>query len=148
MLKMDKPIYKWYANPESLSNKQSGELEYTEKYFGDYLISNSDPHIICYGKYPEKKDLFRKELMQALLYTYFYYQRSLFNNGVEKSQQMLEDIRKTTQKISNELNESIDDIISELTSDINRYNESRQIITTLSGPFIENYSIYQFFKSL
>lgn len=148
ILKMPCPVYKWIANTESLSNKKTSDLDYTEKYFGDYLISNSEPHIRCYKEFPNKQEHFKRELTQALLYTYFYYQRAVYNNGKKNVVEMLNAIKDTFSKIKSELNLTTKDIITELTSDTTRYNDARNIINLLSGQFIESQSITQFLKSL
>lgn len=148
ILKLNGPIYKWICNSESLSNKKDGELEYTEKYFGDYLISNSEPHIICYNKFPNQQEYFKRELTQAILYTYFYYQRALYNNGKKKVAQMYTDIVMIYNKILSALNLTTKDMIKDFESDVKRYNDARNIITQLSGSFIESQSISQFLKAL
>ena len=145
---MDQPIYRWHSNLESLSNKQTGDLDYTEKYFGDYLTANSEPHMMCYDRFPDYHDHFRKEMTQALLYSYFYYQRALYNNKKAKVSQMLADIKNTFNKIKEKLNITTKDIITELTSDVERYSAARDAINSLSGKFIETQSLSQFYKSL
>ena len=148
ILKLDSPMYKWICNTESLSNSKIGDLDYTEKYFGDYLISNSEPHIRCYNEFSQKHNHFKRELTQAILYSYFYYQRALYNNGKKKVEQMYIDIKNTYNKILSVLNLTTKDLIKEFESDVTRYNDARNIICQLSGGFIETQSIQQFLKGL
>jgi glycosyltransferase involved in cell wall biosynthesis len=148
ILKLDNPIYIWNYNEKSLSNSSFGELDYTEKYFGDYLIANSEPHILCYDKFPHLQSHFKRELTQALLYSYFYYQRALYNYGPIKTEEMLKDIKNITEKILLHLNMNKDQLLTEFFGDVERYNESRQIICALSGKFIETQSLIDFFKEL
>ena len=148
ILKMQNPIYRWNYNSASLSNSTFGELDYTEKYFGDYLISNSEPHIECYYKYPQKADHFKREMTQAMLYSYFYYQRALYNCGKKKTAEMLQNIKNTFQNIKEVLGIEAKDLIADFSKDVTRYNESRNIISQLSGQFVETQSLSQFFKAL
>lgn len=147
ILKLDNPLYQWNYNEKSLSNTRE-DLEYTEKYFGDYLISNSEPHIRCYREFPNKSEHFKKEMLQAILYSYFYYQRALFRNKKSKLKDMFQAIKDTYNIVSKELNITKKDLLSYLTADINKYNDSRSVIMSLSGQFIEQQSLEQFIKSL
>ena len=148
ILKVHDPLYKWHYNEQSFSNTSSEGLGYTERYFGDYLIANSEPHILCYNLYPDKQEQYRQNLIQTLLYTYFYYQRASFNHGEEKLTQMLSDIKDTFNKIKLTLNISTKDLLKIYMSDVPRFNDSRNTISSLSGTFIESKSICQFYNEL
>jgi len=150
ILDISMPMYKWYANPESLSNKREIECEglgYTEKYFGDYIISNSIPHIICYEKYPEYRAHFELELLQTLILSYFYYERAYY---IYPDKDLLipmeKEIRQIIAKVRTTLDITLDDIINWCYTDVDRYNSFRLTIQDLSGPFIETHSTLDFFK--
>ena len=149
-IKIATPIYNWYARPESTSNKkEEGVLQYTEKYFGDYLIANSEPHFIGAQKYPSQRQHFEDELTQMLLFAYLYYQRAIYTyKNEEILKDMLNAIKETFEKTKEILNVDTQYIITNLTSNLDRYWGSVDIIGKLSGKFVPDKSIKDFYNSL
>lgn len=72
------PLYNWYIEKDSFSNKDLGNCSYTEKHFADYLTSCIEPRILVAQIYPEKFALMRSEAQSTFLYAYMYYQRALY----------------------------------------------------------------------
>jgi len=149
MLKLPNGIYKWYSNPKSLSNDPGTKLTYTEEYFADYLTANSEPHIRCYNMFPDKHEQFKLELLQALIYSYFYYQRALYEYQDETIlENMLEAIRNKYKEICQVLQMSTEDFLKFMHDNPDRYQDSKSTIYKLSGKFVESKSFNDFFNNL
>lgn len=151
ILNISSPLYNWYSNPKSLSNTRQGDdvLGYTEKYFGDYLYANSIPHIEGYKKYTNLHDKFRREMLQAMMYSYIYYERALYQYKDENLlKEMLYEIKKTYDLICDTLGIGCGYVVSYMTEDVKRFNDARSLISELSGAYIETHGVGEFFEML
>ncbi len=143
-----KPLYQWYSLPESLSNTTPKDTDcgYTEKYFGDYLTANFEPYMIMLEQYPEKENYFKENIVRLFVYSYFYYERAIFNfKDQAVLNKMLDDIKSTFAKYKkSKLFISIDAFLNDVFGNADSYIEQRETIFKLSGKFIENHSFREF----
>lgn len=141
------PLYTWYYNPESLSNKlvEGTKAGYTEKYFGDYLIANIEPHIACREKYSWMKDHFDAALISNVRMCYLYYENAAYNYPDDPVlKEMFEASVANINKISEVTGKSFDELYDIIMKDINQYQEAYNAISTLTGKFIPVHSIKEF----
>ncbi|MDO4465445.1 MAG: glycosyltransferase family A protein [Bacillota bacterium] len=151
IMQADKPLYKWYTNPKSLSNSrmEGSDVEYTEKYFADYVYANSVPHFECAKRFPEQIEYFQHEVVKALILSYFYYQRALYSY---KSHPILQEMKDSIvnfikQSCAN-FNWSLEDLKTKLTENGQEFSDVRAVVCSLSGSFIEQQSITDFIQAL
>lgn len=148
---IDASLYNWVANTESLSNTaiQGTDCTYTEKYFKDYIYSNSEPMFMIYQKIPKMRDSALKKLIDALLLGYFYYERAIYlYKDSEIITEMLQSIKELYSKIINVFGVSKQYIIDTLYTDPNQVLGVKTLISQLSGNFIEKHSINEFINNL
>lgn len=146
--KVNKPLYQWYSIPESLSNsvEKNTDCGYTERYFKDYLIAGSEPYMKMIERYPEKKDCYKKNIINLLVYSYFYYERAIFIfKDTKVLNEMLESIKDFFDYYKkNNLWGSTESLFTTLLTDAESYTTQRNTILSLSGKFIETHSFKEF----
>ena len=146
-----KPLYQWYSIPESLSNKtpDGTDCGYTEKYFGDYLTANFEPHVRMLAQYPKEASYFKNNILRLFIYSYFYYERAIFlfkdKTVLDK---MIMDISNTFNLYQRSLNGNKDQLLEYVFSNPDAFIEQRESIFKLSGKFVETHSFKEFLNTL
>lgn len=151
MMSSDQPLYKWYTNPNSLSNSriEGSEIGYTEKYFADYLYANSIPHFDCAKVYPEKIKYFEHEMVKAIILAFFYRQRTDYDHpGHPIIEEMDASILKALKGSIKAFKWDVDTLIKLINADALEFHSLRSAVCTLSGPFIEKQSISDYLKEI
>lgn len=141
------PIYNWYVEQNSLSNTIVDGADYTEYYFADYLTACIEPRIDIAKKYPGILASLRQESASVFLYAYFYYERAVFKyKDAPVLKSMLQATKQAMQEFFGFFYGDVEELYATFSSDVNRYNEQRQIVSNCSGPFVETHSLKEFFN--
>lgn len=141
------PLYQWFSIPESLSNKkpEGTDCGYTEKYYNDYLTANVEPHLLLAKKFPNQCAYFEDNVIRALIYSYFYYERAItVYKDINVLTEMLESIKKAFLLYENHCNGSAQKLFDYIYQKVDAFIEQRESIYSLSGKFIEFHSFKEF----
>lgn len=141
------PLYNWYIEENSFSNKPVENGSYTEKFFTDYITACLEPRIILAQKYPEKFTAFRTEAQSTFLYAYFYYERALYlYKDAPVVQDMLIGTKRGLKQFFEIFSGDTQELYNNFFTDNKTYNDFRNIVMQCSGQFVETHSLRKFLE--
>ena len=76
--------YEWRQNPKSFTYTQcNNDWNYTDKYMEEYIEASTSSYLSSYKENLDKeiKDIFISVIMTSFLFSYFYYQGSVYRGG-------------------------------------------------------------------
>lgn len=150
---VDFSTYQWIENLESLSHTQYYHKgwTYTDEYMKDYIIANTEPYFEMYDEnnmeqFP--KENFINVILSSFLFTYFYYQGSIYKVGTNIAYKNIIHIHEFKKRIKEVLHMSEYDIINYIYSRPEMYNRLRKGSLSSNGNYIELQSFRDFVLNL
>ena len=147
---VDKHIYIWVINPNSLSRSfykdyNFDKKNYLEEHFENYLYAYVHNYLELWKETDKYHAVLKHHLMISILLGYFYYQKELFYLK-EKSYSDYMILKEYLHKILSICNFSKQEIIDYMYSldVVEVYNSIRKDIMNSDGPFIETQSFKEF----
>ena len=148
---LDLKVYRWIANPESLSRKtEKDKYSYMELYLNDYIYSGTELYFELFNKTEKHKSECVFKIIMTLLFGYFYIQGSIFQHRIEDIIfDNIKDMHNLKARIEKEIGFTSIDILNFVYSNEDMYYNIRSMsYLATNGKFIENQSLRDFLLNL
>lgn len=159
LIKIDKDFvysdlhtYQWIENLESLSHTQYYHRgwTYTDEYMKDYIYANTNPYFELYDENMSQyaKENFVNVALSSFLFTYFYYQGSVYKVGSKIAYRNIIHIHDFKERIIEVFGMTTDDIIQYIYTRPEMYNRLRRSSLASNGLYLELQSFRDFVINL
>lgn len=135
--------YKWIRREDSLSNINTDNLLYIERFFIDYLYSTTEPYFYYINQGYDNWFL-KSNIMTAFILGYFYYQAGIYRIGNNYPRKNLIALIELRDRMNKEAHITNEELIQYAYEDPDDYERLKHNSFSGGGKFIETTSLKDF----